>query len=277
MSTDITGERVYEKKYRTTETGQNVYLMHIASYEFARKWCVGKRVLDLGCGTGYGTHQIAEDTTLMVGVDIDLESIDFAKREYKLPNLEYRHIGAGKPLQFEAESFDVILSFQVIEHVGDDFGYLTEAKRLLCTNGTIIVITPDRRNRLLSNQQPWNRWHLREYSQESIIELISEVFLIECILNMSAKKEIIERELSRYRINKYLLLPFTFPGTPYPVRKYLLTLVHKLIALRTFVEKSNTIIQRDRNIGIEDILFEKKSDLSLCLVCIGKKTNNVAS
>lgn len=211
---ESTGERMVEEHYRGSLGGYVIYLMHIASYRLAESYCRGKRVLDLGCGSGYGTARIAKVASHVQGVDVSEEAVAYARQRYPAANLAFDRIHADSALPFGDKTFDVVLSFQVIEHVSDDARYLAEAARVLADGGRLVLITPDRLHRLLPAQRPWNRWHLREYGMSDLQHLVSGSFNIEHALRMGAREEVAAIELRRYRLLKWLTLPLTFPGAP---------------------------------------------------------------
>ena len=218
-----------EDAYRQTPGGRAIYLMHIASYRFAMPYCKGKRVLDLGCGSGYGAALIAETAISVTAVDVSAEAIAYANNHYRNSRISFTRIEKDKPLPFANESFDVILSFQVIEHVADTETYLWEAARVLTSEGTLILITPDRTHRLLPGQRPWNRWHLKEYDSESCCHMVaSSAFVPEKVLCMHAPAELANLELKRYARLKWLTFPFTFPGAPERWRQFGLGLLHAI-------------------------------------------------
>lgn len=224
-----TGERVLEDAYMKSLGTYTIYAMHAASYRFVEPLCAGKRVLDLGCGSGYGTHRISKLAEQAYGVDVADDAIAYATARYVNPNLRFLRIETGHPLPFEDAFFDVILSFQVIEHVDDDDAYLREASRLLKPDGTLVVITPDRKNRLLPAQKPWNRWHVREYGMEELTRRISRHFHVVSKLRMGADWSIAATEIKRYARTKWLTLPFTLPFIPEALRIGALNLAHAFL------------------------------------------------
>ena len=223
-----TGERVIENAYFQNREAYAIYVMHAASYAFAERHCAGRRVLDLGCGSGYGVGRLARSAASVVGVDISPEAIAFAQCAYPSPNTRFEVIQPQAALPFDDGMFDVVLSFQVIEHVTDELQYLREARRVLVKGGMLIVITPDRKNRLFRWQKPWNRWHLREYSSARLSALVTGVFDVREILRMGAPDDVASIELRRYRWTRWLTLPFTWPGIPEPLRRRGLDLLHAL-------------------------------------------------
>ena len=222
------GERVIEDAYRNSLGGYVIYLMHMASYRFARDYCAGKRILDLGCGSGYGAASLADAAESIVAVDISSEAIELAAQRYRTANLSFRQIHAGDALPFADETFDVVLSFQVIEHVADEAAYLREARRVLKPGGKMIIVTPDRSLRLLPFQKPWNRWHLREYSAAQLRRIVAPWLQVDSVQQMGAPNHIAKVETRRYRVAKWLLLPVTLPFLPDAFRRWALDTIHRI-------------------------------------------------
>lgn len=99
-------------------------------------------MLDLGCGGGAGV--ITEHAKEVYSVDLFAESIDFTRKRCN-KNINFKTINSGGKLPFPDGDFDIVLSFQLIEHVEGDAGYLSEAERVLKKDGILIVVTPDRK------------------------------------------------------------------------------------------------------------------------------------
>ena len=134
---EFTGERVIPGQVNDDLWGE-----HVARYALATRLAVGRRVLDLGCGTGYGTADLAGVASSALGVDLAAEAIDYAERHF--PAARFLRCSANA-VPFPPGSFDLVTAFEVIEHLHDWRTLLAEAQRVLETNGLLIVSTPNKR------------------------------------------------------------------------------------------------------------------------------------
>jgi SAM-dependent methyltransferase len=152
-SVTFTGERLHD-----THALFGIDLArHRAAYSFAIKLARDSRVLDLGCGTGYGSAELAEVSPLLVAIDRIAPDAD-----YRRPSLRYvRADLQGIPLA--QQSFDLVVSFQVIEHLEDPTQYLAAIAALLRPGGTALITTP---NALQSDGE--NPFHVHEYEAEEL-------------------------------------------------------------------------------------------------------------
>jgi SAM-dependent methyltransferase len=154
------------------ETAPGIAALHRKRYEFAEPWCAGKRVLDLACGVGYGTHQLASVASHAVGVDVAEDAIAYARRRYAAPNVEFAIMDASS-LTFEPESFDVVCAFEAIEHFGDVDGVLREVTRVLRPDAAFFASTP-RVER--TTHRPENPWHRVEFAVADFERLLRDHF-----------------------------------------------------------------------------------------------------
>lgn len=138
-----TGERVIPEKMKITN---GLLLEHIARYHFASDYVQG-RVLDFASGSGYGSHIIAKlckkNVEQVVGIDIDREVVDYAKRTYYHPLTSYLEGDVVDPyLPEKMGEFDTILSFETFEHVKEEKEFLSNIYNMLKPGGILVLSTP---------------------------------------------------------------------------------------------------------------------------------------
>lgn len=263
MELEPTGERMILEHYKSSREDFVIYLLHLATYRFAEGYVRGKKVLDYGCGSGYGSAQMAAVADDVVAVDVADDAVQYAAEKFQQDNLHYQAIDPSKPLPFGDDSFDVVLSFQVFEHVRDTDRYLAEVRRVLVKGGTFILVTPDRSTRLLPGQRPWNRWHVHEYGKAELGDRIKTHFANVDVFGMGGKQEVIGIEIARCHKVKWLTLPLTLPFIPDALRVAGLNLVHKVRGTGT-----HSTPPREYPYTIDDIVIAEGIDPSVNLVAV---------
>ena len=195
---ETTSERVIPELYEESIEQWVLFLKHKYAYELACSCIKGEdRVLEIGCGDGYGAELLSGSGADVVALDVDLNSISFAKRKYKKSNLSFEWYD-GTTIDYADHTFDVIVSFQVVEHVADVKRYLENIKRVLKPGGVFIITTPNRTYRLTPSQEPWNEFHLREYDLRSLKKEFDTVFPETCnYYAVSANEEVLAIEKGR--------------------------------------------------------------------------------
>jgi len=162
MSNLQTAERVSH-----TDLSDNyVYQRSLLAYVECAKMVHG-RVLELGTGSGYGIDYISASADEFVTIDKFPSNIDFSK----YPNVTFKQMTLPSLAEFEDNSFDFVISFQVIEHIVDDHEYVKEAHRVLKPGGKLIVTTPNKKMSITRNP-----WHIREYTIEELRTLMGKYF-----------------------------------------------------------------------------------------------------
>jgi ubiquinone/menaquinone biosynthesis C-methylase UbiE len=200
--------RKYSSEWLVEDRSESaVWKLSQGSYHWVNRYInPGHKVLDYGCGSGYGTSQLSGQA---VGVDVSEEYLAYARKQH--PEIPF-HKSDGI-LPFADDSFDVVTSIQVIEHV-EPVGYLLEAERVLKPNGLMLVITPPREIRLFPWQRPWNPFHITEYSKERLTAAMDDHFEHVEYLPMAATGELGRTESARWQKNKILSIPLTMPIMP---------------------------------------------------------------
>ena len=152
---------------------------HVARYEWAAEFAAAARVLDAACGTGYGSRLLAgAGAASVVGVDVDQATVDAANQRTSSPRLSFACADAAD-LPLAAGSIDLYTSFETIEHIAADEQFVAEGARVVRPGGRFLCSTP---NRLLTNprttiaDRPFNRFHVREYSQPELDVLLRRHF-----------------------------------------------------------------------------------------------------
>lgn len=119
-------------------------LAHITRYEWVLPMLIETqpaRILDDGCGSGYGTYYLAtHGFESVIGVDISEDAIRFAQRHYQAENLLFRVMDSCE-LQFDSGYFDAIVTFDVLEHVPFELQkkFVSETARILKPNGRLYI------------------------------------------------------------------------------------------------------------------------------------------
>ena len=167
-----TGERIHKGNVESS----NLYHEHITRYSFAAQFVEGKKVLDLACGTGYGSLYLYENKAQsVVGVDIDLQTIETAQ-EMQKDNLIFK-VGSGQQIPAAADSFDVVISLESIEHMkeSDQRVFLREIVRVLVKGGLLVMSTPNAAITPKVNPIP-NPHHLNELDNFQFQDLLQKNF-----------------------------------------------------------------------------------------------------
>jgi len=154
------------------------YAQHLKPYEFLKGYAAGKKVLEVGCGDGYGASYLTEVANEVVGIDYAKEVILRAQDKYKADNLNFICMDAAC-LQFADNSFDIVCSFQVIEHIPEDklLQYLSEIRRVLEKEGEFYLSTLNLGHAMKSAlSYKKNPAHCKEFSLTQLKALLSQVF-----------------------------------------------------------------------------------------------------
>lgn len=178
----------HEERLSPAQTYAEVYptyAEYLGRYHFASRFLgPAARVLDLGCGCGYGTAHLAEaPSRLVVGLDRAAEAASYARRHYRLGGL---HFGRAdlRALPVKSASMDGVVAMEVIEHLPEPAALLEEARRVLRPGGVLVLSTP---NGLMNGagDKPANPFHVREFSPEQLRALLRPVFSEFALLGQS--------------------------------------------------------------------------------------------
>ncbi len=140
---------------------------HLSRYEFALEYCEDKDVLDAACGTGYGSSLLGELAKSVHGIDLDSDAIEYARVKYGAEKIQFEK-SLVENTAFEAGSFDVVVSFETVEHTLCPSAHAMEIARLLKDDGMAIISVP-------------NCWgltdhHFWDFSESMLVEIFGVFF-----------------------------------------------------------------------------------------------------
>jgi SAM-dependent methyltransferase len=165
-------------------------------YVIADQWIKGD-LLEVGCGEGRGIDKMLPAIKSYAAID-KIESA-IAQLQAKYPEEKFVS-GHLPPLPYQDNSFDSVVSFQVIEHIQDDILFLKEILRVLRPGGVALVTTP---NRLQSLSR--NPWHIREYTSQELAQLARTIFPKVEMKGITGNEKVLTyHERNRKSVNKLM-------------------------------------------------------------------------
>ncbi len=234
----MTKEWMNPDKFRQDDEKRSLmFLRHLRAYEYVKDFVVDKNVLEIGCGSGYGSKFLSQFAKSITTVDIDKDSLDYAKNNNTNNNIEYINANILNGISKDDQTFDIAISFQVIEHIdkNDSEKYLNEIKRLLKPGSLIIITTPNRKFRLYPCQKPKNKFHKIEYTPKQLYKLLNKHYREVNISVVRSNKTIekIEKKRVKTPLHHYLVL--------LPVKRLLLSIgkTFKIKFIINFFNKRN--------------------------------------
>lgn len=147
---------------------------HLHRYAIATTLVKEKTVLDIACGEGYGANFLAQKAARVVGIDIDALTIQNAQSKYGRDNLNFKTGSVTQIPEHEA-SFDVVISFETLEHINEHEKMVHEVKRVLKENGIFIISTPDKKWYTDASGYR-NPHHLKELYEADFKNLVQQHF-----------------------------------------------------------------------------------------------------
>jgi SAM-dependent methyltransferase len=166
---------------------------HRARYRFAGQWARGCRVLDVACGAGFGLQLLEQAGAYPIGMDLDPRAL--AEAHALEPEARLVRADAAR-LPLPDASFDLVTSFETLEHVPDACALLSELRRVLRPGGRLVLSTPNRAFGPPEHHQ--NPFHVREFEADELRQLLQRTFSTVHLFS--------QRPSSAYRYVPYLLV-----------------------------------------------------------------------
>lgn len=170
----------FDKVYkRWTEKHIVKHPTQIRMYEaIANCWCVGKSVVDVGCGMGIGTNILGREALGAWGIDNNQENIDVAKAFYESPRIKFETYDLLSPPPRPTATFDVVVLIEVIEHIKDWDAAIEGLRKFgdRKRNTVYFISSPNRNNEALQKTSPRNEYHVREWTAGEFYEAMTKHF-----------------------------------------------------------------------------------------------------
>lgn len=175
-------------------------LEHCGRYLWATD-CLSKvgsnRVLDVACATGYGTKMLAEKLEDVIGVDKNMECLDYARKCNNGSNIEYRCVDLEKESvrKYVSDSFDAVVCFETLEHLIEPEKLLKDIYKLLVNEGCLLVSVPNSiYERIDEDGNNLDSYHKHVFSKDRMISLLNDNGFDVCeILGQDITNRIVSR------------------------------------------------------------------------------------
>jgi ubiquinone/menaquinone biosynthesis C-methylase UbiE len=171
---DLTMEKKWTGERLETFVFNEAMVEHLHRYAIAGEYVKDKIVLDIACGEGYGSNLLSKNARAVTGIDIDAKTINHASKQYSKNNLKFVQ-GRVENIPAPDLSYDVVVSFETLEHANEHEKIFSELKRVLKPGGLLIISTPEKKyyTDLPGSHNPF---HLKEVYEREFIKLLSNHF-----------------------------------------------------------------------------------------------------
>jgi len=178
------------------------HVVNLSAYSWVSEQLGGNThlcILDAACGSGYGSHYLANKCHKIVGIDNSAEAIKYCRKKYSGKNLLFLYMDC-RYMGFMKKTFDAVISFETIEHIREDHRFLNEINRVMKDHGILILSTPHNRE---NRHPPLNPFHIREYSSKGLYHLLSIYFKDIRLFGRHLSPELAELERSLDKVRKF--------------------------------------------------------------------------
>ncbi len=251
----FTSERITED----CSSDNPIFQRQFFAYNEAEKFINGD-VLEIGCGDGYGAKVLAPKSKSYTAIDKFKTENKYNLKDVNFIQMEVPHL-KGIP----DNSFDVVISFQLIEHIDDDKTLISEVHRVLKPGGKFICTTP---NRLMSLTR--NPYHVREYITKELRDLAAKKFQLVEMLGVYGDAVMMEYyEQNKISVKK--ITRFDILNLQYRLPRFMLQIPYDISnrISRNMLKKSNTKMVSE--IGINNFFLKEASETCLDFFCIATK------
>jgi ubiquinone/menaquinone biosynthesis C-methylase UbiE len=152
------------------DNGDIILNEHLVRYQLASQFVKDKKVLDIACGSGYGSKILAlAGASEVIGMDKDAAAVK-AAQPLAVANLVYKE-GDAEKIEAADKEFGVVVSFETVEHLHNQEAYVAELGRVVSDDGLVFVSTPNKE--VFGNKNPF---HIKELTKAEFEALLKKVF-----------------------------------------------------------------------------------------------------
>ncbi len=260
------------KVYTTEITSENIpsdnpiHQRLLKAYVAAEPYVFGD-VLEVGCGEGRGIDLIINKATSYMALDKIESALDVLRKKY--PTGKFVSANIPPFAGIADNSFDRVFSFQVIEHIKDDFAFLKEINRVLKPGGLALLTTP---NRPLSLSR--NPWHIREYTAAELTDLAKRVFSNVEMKGIAGNEKVMHyHERNRQSVQR--IMRWDILNLQHVLPASLLQIPYEFLNRRNREKLIDSADELVRNISHEDFLVTDEAATALDLFLIVKKGTSI--
>lgn len=237
----------------------NVIHQRLLSAYYQAKPFIKGDLLELGCGEGRGVELLAPLAESYIGID-KIKSV-IEDLEAKFPDYQFMS-GVFPPFPFEDNSFDSIVTFQVIEHVKDDEGFIQEIHRVLKPGGMALITTPNIKMTLSRNP-----WHEREYTGDELTSLCQKYFQEVKMKGIAGNDKVLEyHEKNRASVQK--IMRFDILDLQHKLPAGLLRIPYDILNRVNRNKLKETGDELVKSISFEDFNLKDQNERNLDLFCL---------
>ncbi|MEG2614262.1 MAG: class I SAM-dependent methyltransferase [Alistipes sp.] len=254
MAKIVTAERV------SRDASDNfVFQRSLLAYNAAAQRISGD-VLEIGTGSGYGIEVVAPHATHFVTIDKHAPAEQLIQEEHVI-----FHQATVPPLDFASESFDFVITFQVIEHIVRDVDFVREIRRVLRPGGQLIVTTPNAPMSLTRNP-----WHVREYTADQLYNLLKCEFAeVEALGVLGNEKVMTYYENNRRNVER--LMRYDVLDLQHRLPRWMLQLPYDLLNRRNRRKLLSANADLTLSIAMNDYRLDAVNDRCFDLFYVARK------
>ncbi len=243
-----TAERVSHKDLSDNYVFQRSLLAYVEAAKL-----VSARVLEIGTGSGYGIDVVSPNVTEFITID-KFEDVSVLEHIKTLPNIKFMQMDVPPLTGLADNSFDFVITFQVIEHIQDDNKFVSEIHRVLKPGGKLIVTTPNIKMSITRNP-----WHIREYTIAELDQLLKKSFAAVQKRGVAGNEKIMEY-YRKNRASVEKITRFDIFNLQYRLPRQLLQIPYDILNRmnRRKLLQSNTSLVSD--IKMEDYHVQEATD-----------------